>query len=161
MNERGTDMAPDEAFINATKFRAKAYYYLFEEFSEAIGIEETKKIFSRAIFKLGIDKANSFSDKAGASAKSLADDFTGDEVGREVFEQSVVSSDNERTLVEMRNCPLVEMWREMNLSDEKIKLLCDMACQIDFGTVEGKGMKLKFNSRISYGDSSCILEMKE
>jgi hypothetical protein len=30
----GGYMTPEEAFIQATKFRAKAYYYLYEELSK-------------------------------------------------------------------------------------------------------------------------------
>jgi hypothetical protein len=54
---------------------------------------------------------------------------------------------------------LVDMWKEMNLSEDKIKLLCDVACRIDFGNVESKGLKLEFKSRISYRDASCVLDI--
>jgi hypothetical protein len=61
----------------------------------------------------------------------------------------------------MKKCPLVEMWKEMKLSKELIQNLCDIAHQIDFGTIEGKGFNLKFSSRISYGNESCVLEISK
>ena len=154
-------MTAVEAFISATKFRAKAYYYLYEEMVSELGSEKAIVIFTKATYRLGVDKADSFSDNAGISPEELAKEFVKDDIGREVFDQSVIKVDGNMATVEMKRCPLVEMWKEMNLSDEMIEKLCDVAHRIDFGTVEGKGFKLKFSSKISCGDGSCILEISK
>ena len=154
-------MTPEQAFIQATKFRAKAYFYFFDELSEEIGEEKAKEVLSKAIYRLGIDKSNTFAEESETSAKILSDEFIKDEIGRNVFDQAVLSGNNKQASIEMKNCPLVEMWKEMKLSKDMIQKLCDMAHQIDFGTVEGKGFNLKFASRISYGNKSCILEISK
>jgi hypothetical protein len=154
-------MTPEEAFIQATKFRAKAYFYFFDELSEEIGEEKAKEVLSKATYRLGIDKAGTFIKESEASAKILSNEFIKDEIGRNVFGQTVINGNDEQAAIEMKSCPLVEMWKEMKLSKDVIQNLCDMAHQIDFGTVEGKGFNLKFSSRISYGNNSCILEISK
>ncbi|HEX9063343.1 MAG TPA: L-2-amino-thiazoline-4-carboxylic acid hydrolase [Clostridia bacterium] len=154
-------MTNEEVFIQASKLRAKAYYYLFDEFSKEIGEEKTQEIFKKAIYRLGLDKSESFSSAAGLSAKTFAEEFVKDPIGKNVFKQSILEAQEDKAVVEMKGCPLVDLWKELNLSDEQIAKLCDAAHQIDYGTVEGKGLKLKFPTRLSHGGSSCILEINK
>jgi hypothetical protein len=152
-------MTPEEAFIQATKFRAKAYYYLYEELSKDAGNSHAFDICSRAIYKLGIDKSKTFKKESENSAEILAEEFVKDDIGRSVFAQKILNGNKNESCIEMKKCPLVDMWKDMDLSAEMIQKLCDIAHQIDFGTIEGKGFKLNFRSRISYSGDSCILEI--
>ncbi len=152
-------MTPEQAFINATKFRGRAYYYFYDEMAKAFGEDRAAEVYSKAIYRLGIDKSNSFKKESGKSAMALADDFVGNETGRNVFAQTILSADENEATIEMKNCPLVEAWKEMNLTDEMISRLCDLAYQVDYGTVEGLGFKLDFKSRISDGCPACILHI--
>ena len=154
-------MTPELSFIQATKFRAKAYFYIFDELSENIGEEKAIKILSKATYRLGIDKAGTFKKESESNAEILSNEFIKDEIGRNVFGQTVINGNENEAKIEMKKCPLVEMWKEMKLSKEMIQKLCGIAHQIDFGTVEGKGFNLKFASRISYGNESCILEISK
>ncbi len=155
-------MTPVEAFINATKQRAKAYYYIYKEFSKELGKEKTKEIFSRAIYKFGEDKSNVFSDNAKKSVKKFGEEFVSNPISNKVFKQKFIEGNEEYAKVEMKNCPLVEMWKEMGLSKEEISLMCDIAHMVDFGKTESAGFKLKFNSRIADDGDCCLLEiMKE
>jgi len=153
-------MTPEQAFIQATKTRAKAYFYLYEELSKEFGDEKACEVFSRAIYRLGIDKSGKFSDRAGLCAMAFAEEFVKDPVSSKVFSQNVLEADNENARIEMKSCPLVDTWKEMKLSCDTIKLMCDLACQVDFGTIESKGYKLYFPQRIACGDESCILEVR-
>jgi hypothetical protein len=152
-------MTAEEAFIKATKARAKAYYYLYEEMVKEFGVQKADKVFSKAMYNLGLEKAETFRPESKDSAEILADEFVKDGLGKKVFSQTVIESSNLKAVIEMRSCPLVAAWKEMNLSEQKIKKLCDMAHQIDFGTVEGKGLSLNFPNRIACGDESCLLEV--
>lgn len=154
-------MTPEEAFINATKLRAKAYYYIFEEFSNELGEEKAIKIFSKAIYKFGEDKSKVFSDNAKKSAKKFGEEFVSNPISNKVFKQKFLEGNEEFAKVEMKNCPLVEMWKEMGLSKEKISIMCDIAYMVDFGKTESAGYKLKFNSRIADSDDCCLLEIKK
>jgi hypothetical protein len=75
------------------------------------------------------------------------------------FGQSIVSSDENSAKIEMTNCALVAMWKEMGFSDERILKLCDLAYQVDFGKIESLGYSLSFCSRIAGKGESCILEI--
>jgi hypothetical protein len=153
-------MTPAEAFINATKARAKAYYYIFEEFASELGEKKAKEIFSRAIYKFGIEKSKNFSDNSKESPKKFSEAFVSNPISNEVFKQKSIEGDSNHAKVEMKNCPLVEMWKEMGLSKEKISTLCDIAYMVDFGKTESAGFNLKFQSRIADGDDCCLLEIK-
>jgi hypothetical protein len=154
-------MTPVEAFTTATKARAKAYYFIFEEFANEIGEEKAIKIFSKAIYKFGIDKSKKFSNKAKKSAKQFGEEFVSNPISNKVFKQTFIEGNNDYAKVEMKNCPLVEMWKEMGLSKEKISLLCDIAHMVDFGKTESSGFNLKFNSRIADGENCCQLEINK
>ena len=150
---------PEEAFVKATRARAKVYHYLYEELLSELGEEKAEEIFSKAIYKYGIDNSNVFSDRSRESAGAFAGEFVKDPIGRSVFSQTILTGDKDRAVIEMKNCPLVQQWLEIGLPPEKVRRLCDIAHQVDFGTIEGKGFNLKFPTRISYGEGSCVLEI--
>ena len=150
-----------ESFISATKFRAKAYVFFYEELIKSLGKVEAKKIFRRVTYRLGEDKSKSFSKEAGSSARKLGEEFVSDIIGKQAFSQTLISGDENKAIVEMKSCPLVEMWEEMDMDKTMIKELCDCAHQIDFGTIESLGFELNFPRRISCLDGSCILEIKK
>ena len=68
---------------------------------------------------------------------------------------------NDHAKIEMKGCPLVDLWEEMELSEDQICRMCDMAYRIDFGTIEPLGYELVFPTRIACGEPSCILEIKK
>jgi len=150
-------MTPVEAFIEATKVRAKAYLFLYEEMKAEIGEEKAKKIFSNAVYKLGIDKSKLYPDNVKASAISIAEEFVSNPLSREVFKQSIISGNDDKAIIKMERCPLVDKWNEMKLSENKIKTMCDLAYRIDFGKIESLGFKLTFDKRIADGEDSCVL----
>lgn len=154
-------MTTEEAFINATKMRAKAYYYIFKEFADELGEKKAKEIFSRAIYKFGEDKPKVFPARAKISAKKFGEVFVSNPLSNKAFKQKFLEGNDEYAKVEMKNCPLVEMWKEMGLTKEEISTMCDIAYMTDFGKTESAGLNLKFNSRIALGDYCCLLEINK
>ena len=61
-------MNPVEAFVEATKVRAKAYVYIFDAMVDEIGEEKAKKIFSKATYNMGKDKIENLTDEEKKSA---------------------------------------------------------------------------------------------
>jgi hypothetical protein len=59
----------------------------------------------------------------------------------------------------LKECPLVEAWKELGLSPQLLRTMCDLAYQVDFGKFETAGYKLKFNCRIADGDAACDLHV--
>jgi hypothetical protein len=159
MNERECPAETIEAFEKATMVRAKAYAYIYEELLAEVGEEKADAIFKKAIYRLGADKAGDYPESTRNNAKQVAEIFTSDPVSRGAFGQSVLSADDTNAKIEMTDCALVRMWKEMGFSDEKIVKLCDLAYQVDFGKIESLGFSLKFSSRISEGGKSCVLEI--
>jgi hypothetical protein len=148
-----------EAFISATKLRAKAYAYFFEEIVKACGHVKAKELCSRATYRLGLDKASEFRKELRNSALSLAEAFVADPVGHAVFKQQILSGNEKEAVIEMKYCPLVDMWQSMKLHSDLICTLCDFAHRIDYGTIEGAGFNLSFKSMIARGDKSCVLHI--
>jgi len=148
-----------KAFKNATMMRAKAYAYIYDELLKQTGMKKADEIFSKAIYRLGADKTGNFTIKAKKSLKNLALEFIKDPVSRAVFRQNILSCTEDNLKIEMKSCPLVDMWKKMGLSKTRIQKLCDLAYQIDFGKIEGLGYGLKFNSRIACGNRSCVLDI--
>jgi hypothetical protein len=159
MSESDCSRAVLNAFENATKTRAKAYAYIYEELLGTVGEKKADKIFSKAIYRLGIDKSKKFPANAKKSAKEVADYFIKDPVSRAAFKQSVVSGDEKSARIQMKSCYLVKMWKEMGLSDARILKLCDLAYQVDFGKIESLGYHLEFSSRIADKGKACVLEI--
>ena len=154
-------MTPVEAFIEATKVRAKAYSFLYEEMVNEIGRENADKIFSNATYKLGVDKSKLYSEEARKNAKILAEEFVSNPLSHEVFKQSVIEGDENKAVIQMKRCPLVDKWKEMGLSRDKIKTLCDLAYRVDFGKIESLGYKMRFDKRLSDNDDSCMLVIEK
>ena len=150
-----------KTFINATKLRAKAYAYFYEESIKILSLSKAAEVCSRATYRMGKDRVKEFSKEAAESALVFAKEFAGDPAGSAVFKIKVLKGDKKTAVVEMSYCPLVEMWKELGYSSEKICTLCDIAHRIDFGTVEGMEYKLKFTERIACGGKKCILEIKK
>jgi hypothetical protein len=161
MNHENYDSEAVEAFEKATRLRAKAYAYLYEELVEKIGKAIADEVFSKAIYRLGEDAAHTIPEQSLKNPAAIADNFIDDPIPRCVFRQSIVKSDNHSAVVEMKQCPLVVVWREMALPPSRIRKLCDLAYRIDFGKIETLGYRLDFRSRIADGDNSCILEISE
>lgn len=150
-------MDKNDAFIGATSLRARAYAYILEEMEKVCNKKTVEEAFSSATYRLGEDKAVIWNKKVVKNPVEFADQFVADEVGNRVFAQKIRESDSNHAVIEMKSCPLVEEWKRMGLDDRRIEKLCDVACQIDYGTVERCGLKLRFLERMSYGDEACVL----
>ena len=150
-----------QAFEAATKLRAKAYVYFYEEIAGELGNKKAKELCSLVTYRLGQDKALEIPEESKKSALTLAHFFISDPVGRIVFNQQVLSGNKDEAIIEMKKCPLVSIWKTMKLKDEMICTLCDFAHKIDYGTIQGAGFNLEFKGRIACGNNSCILRIYE
>jgi hypothetical protein len=150
-----------DTFISTTKLRAKAYAYFYEEAEKEVGQAKAVEMFKRAAYRLGLDKSKSFRQEAHESAAELAEDFKSDPVGEHVFQIKIINKSENKAEIAMSYCPLLEMWREMKYSPDEICRLCDIAHQIDYGTIEGCGFALEFPERAACCGEKCILKISK
>ena len=54
-------------------------------------------------------------------------------------------------------CPLVSAWEKMNLDDDTIALLCDIAMDGDRGLAKAMGFELDITDTIAKGCKTCEL----
>jgi predicted ArsR family transcriptional regulator len=143
--------------------RALMYAYLYEELADELGPDRATELMKRAIHRRGLEVGRKY--RPAAHSRDL------DEVGRifcetspaagELFEPGVEEQDEERIVLRMTACPLVDAWRAAGLDVDEIDHLCEIAAAVDEGTFEGAGLELTFLDRIGQpGSEHCLLELR-
>jgi hypothetical protein len=143
--------------------RALMYAYIYEELSDELGVERATDLMSRAIHRRGLEVSHKY--RAAAHSGDL------EEVGRvfcegspcdgELFEPGVEESGEDRVVLRMTACPLVDAWRAAGLDPDEIDHLCRIAAAVDQGTFEGAGLELTFLDRLgTSGSERCLLELR-
>jgi len=155
-------MTVDEAkqeIKSANKMRAILYHYLLDETEQAVGAEKAAEIFRKATHRRGRDIQKMYGDcLTGCDFREVARKFVAISAAEgTLFTPAVESADDDRAVVTMKTCPLVEAWKEMGLSGDRIARLCDVASAIDHGTFESEATTLAFSHKLGQGDEMCRL----
>ncbi len=143
--------------------RALMYYHLFEEMSAEMGRARATEVMKRAIRRRGLEVGQKYRPAAQAGdLEGVARIFCeGSPCAGTLFTPGVEESGEDRLVLRMESCPLVDAWAEAGLSAEEIDLLCEIAAAVDEGTFEGAGLDLTFLERQPQpGGSRCLLELK-
>lgn len=131
----------DEHTINllraAIEHRATWMALMFEE-AEKMGID-AEKMTRNAIRKCGHMHGNNIKNniKDKDSLDSFGHSFVNEETIKN-FEMEFIERNNDKLHIEFSYCPLVNAWKKLGLSDDKIELLCDIAMEGDRGIDEVK-----------------------
>jgi hypothetical protein len=146
------------AFVN----RALIYAAMYEELSDELGPDRAAEVMKRAIYRRGEDVGRKY--RAAASTRDLEEVgrifCEGSPCGGELFQPGVEELDEERTVLRMESCPLVEAWRAEGLGPDEVDALCAIAAAVDEGTFEGAGLELTFLERLGQpGAHRCLLEI--
>lgn len=143
--------------------RALMYAYLLDEMEAELGLERAVEIMKRSIYRRGLEIGERY--RAAAESGDL------EEVGRlfvegspsdgALFEPAVEQpTERGRMVLRMTSCPLVDAWRAVGYSAERVDLLCEIAAAVDYGTFEGAGLDLRFLDRQACRASDrCLLEL--
>jgi len=147
----------------AHKMRAVMYHYILEEMEKALGEEKAHETFSRATFRKGTDVRKQYEGfMAAGDFAGLANHFVKASAAEgELFSPAIESAGGEKAVLTMSSCPLVEAWQELGLPPERVKILCEVAAAIDYGTFESDRTSLSFSQRIGAGDSMCRLVVEK
>jgi hypothetical protein len=149
------NMVPMEDYLAdcwaALKDRAR-YMALVVQELDARGLE-TDDIISTAILKYGREVG----EKAGQidGADEFIKSQMSSRLGRLTFKTERGEMTNERAVLKTNHCPLVEVWKEMGLSDDQVVRMCDLFENRDEGRVEAAGIKLDVPKTIARGDPIC------
>jgi hypothetical protein len=143
--------------------RALMYAYLYEELADELGPDRATEVMKRAIHRRGLEVGRAY--RPAAHAGDL------EEVGHifcdrspcdgTLFEPGIEEEGDERIVLRMTSCPLVDAWRGAGIDPDDIEKLCDIASAVDEGTFEGAGLELTFLDRIGRpGAEKCLLELR-
>lgn len=142
---------------NQIEVRATWLAMIYQEMVAA-GIENTEEILRKAIFKYGLNK--------GAGVKSSVADTqdmrqfvekTPSQTGRKTFNMNDIHAEYDEAPITFNYCPLVSAWEKMNLDDDTIALLCDIAMDGDRGLAKAMGFELDITDTIAKGCKTCEL----
>lgn len=73
------------------------------------------------------------------------------------FEQTISKCEHDTLASDFGYCPFVSAWKKLDLSDEDIALLCDIAMDGDRGVADAMHSELNILKRISLGDDHCSI----
>lgn len=144
---------------SANKMRAVMYHYLLEEMESKMGSEKAGESFKKATYRRGKDIQKNYSDcLSSGDFREVARRFVAMSAAEgTLFTPAVELADDDKAIVTMHTCPLVEAWKEIGLDNGRIAKLCDVAAAIDYGTFETETTSLSFSHRLGSGDEMCRL----
>ncbi|OVE73349.1 hypothetical protein BVX93_01840 [bacterium B13(2017)] len=143
---------------NAHKVRAEIYYFLFLELRKEFGVKKAKQIMGTAIYKYGLKKSKSYGkDKINNIEKSAKKFCKRTKTKEKIFNTKLRKLTDDKAIIEINTCPLVERWKEMGLKKNIIKTLCEIANCVDYGTFEGLKLNLEMKSTLGEADDCCTL----
>lgn len=148
---------------SAFENRALMYYYIFDELAAETGRDKAAEVMKRAIRRRGVEVGKKY---AAAAAKGDLPEvgriFCGDSpCGGQLFNPGVEEQTDERIVLRMTSCPLMDAWRKLGLAPDEMDLLCQISAAVDEGTFEGAGMDLAFLERLGEpGGERCLLELR-
>lgn len=158
-----TELETKQQILEAHKFRAVMYYYLYDEMEKDLGEEKASQIFKKAAYRRGQDIQKNYRtliekhDYEGI-AKLFCELSPAEGI---LFQPGIERTDTQMAILIMEVCPLVSAWKEMGLSEEKIQTLCKVASSIDNGTFESETTELVFTHQLGKGDSMCRFIIKD
>jgi predicted ArsR family transcriptional regulator len=145
--------------FEAHKLRAIMYYYIYDEIEKEYGEDIAQQIFKKATYRRGKDLQKGYEQfLKDTNFQVLAEYFCASSPSEgDIFHPHIEKIENDRAVLTMSSCPLVAAWKELGLSEEKIKILCDVSSHVDFGTFESEETELVFTHQIGSGNEKCRL----
>lgn len=140
--------------------RAIGMYRILEN-AKKEGITDTAWIW-RSLQEYGYDTAENIEKamKDPSDLKEFAEHF-GVGLDRDIYEMETVESTDKKFTLHFHYCPYVQKWNMLNVPDEEMPRLCDLAMQGDHGVGEvfekKHGIKFDLKQTIANGDPVCEL----
>ena len=143
------------------KNRAMIYHHVFSELRNELGEEKAKKILGRAIYRRGLEMAGGLIQYAPADMDGIKQAiFTSPMDEGQMFQAEVLRCDSAGLDLKCHRCPLVEAWKEADLTDSETANLCQMAAQVDYGIFEGAGVEFSVETWEPGKMGVCIMHIR-
>ncbi len=141
------------AYRTAVKDRAVWFYLLLKAAEEEGADPET--VAKKAINHFGVEKGKTLGEIKDAAefVEALAKGY-----GCGAFEMKVQKATPEKSILHFFHCPLVEAWKNLDLSPEEISRLCRLARHGDLGIISCfPQLTLEFHKLLAEGQDCCEL----
>lgn len=143
--------------------RALMYAYIYEELEDELGRERAMELMKRAIHRRGLEVGRKY--RPAVHAGDLEDVgrifCESSPAGGELFDPGVEEEGEERIVLRMCACPLVDAWKAAGLDVDEIDRMCQISAAVDEGTFEAAGLELTFLDRLGIpGSEHCLLELR-
>lgn len=135
-----------DALNDANKARARVYLEFFRAIEKRFGREAAIEISKEAIYHWGEGLAGDLGRHLPNDFHGLRDNFAYPPDEGAMFSPSVSSCDTEGLQVCFDTCPLKDAWKEAGLADDDIAMLCSIAAQADYGTLEKAGFAVDIDT---------------
>ena len=145
------------AVENAMKARAQYLLCIMREM-DAAGVADVDAILRRAIYNVGRLWAGALGPVA-SPAEFRERLFSADL--REILDLDSLDMAGGGVTLRFGSCPLVLGWRESGATEAEVSRLCEIARQVDFGTIESLGMTVDMPERLGCGDARCVLHVRK
>ena len=113
-------------------------------------------IARKAVSQTGKLRGDDILDALGGESNipAFAEKFL-PELSKKLFEMEVTKLSEDRLEIEFNYCPLVSAWRKLNIDDEKIRVLCDIAMDGDRAIARQVSLDFKLGGTIAKGSRCC------
>jgi predicted ArsR family transcriptional regulator len=145
------------AVSRAMKARADYLLCILREMDRA-GMADVDEVLKRAIYNVGKLWAQGLGKVA--TPEEFHDALFSPDL-REILGVSSTPRGSGVLEIRFEACPLVERWREVHCTDAEVERLCEIARQVDYGTIESLGMTVEMEERLGCCDSRCVLVVKK
>jgi len=77
------------------------------------------------------------------------------ELTQKLFEMDIKELSATELRIEFNYCPLVNAWQKLNIGDDTMRILCDIAMDGDRGIAEELGLEFELGGTIAKGGKTC------
>jgi hypothetical protein len=148
------------ALEESNRLRARLYLEIFRAAERRAGRTEAIAILREAIRQWGGDQGEGLRCHAPANFAGLIADFAGVPDGGRMFDPDSRMEGPEALRMHMRRCPLKLAWQQAGLSDEELALMCSIAAEADYGTMERAGFAIEIETWKPGHEGCCVLHVR-
>jgi len=137
---------------DAHKKRAEYLYFIFQEMMRELGKEKAEEVMRRALKRAG----RHYGSKMHLESTPLGFiKFLEESSHEATFERKIKMRNDDQCIFTIGYCPLVAAWKGLDLGTREIRLLCDIAMEVDLGMIEALGLHLDLAKSLGSGEDCC------
>ena len=152
--------AMHRAFEAANESRGDLYVEILRALEARLGRDEAVATMKSAIRAWGRTLAGGLVHHAPDGFEGLCRDFARAPDGGFTFGARVDRCDGEGLDVQFEKCPLKRAWVAAGLPEDEVALLCEIAAEADYGTMEAAGFDVAIQTWKPGCSGCCTLRIR-